>query len=142
MRKVVGDGQSVDAFRDPWIPRPRYFRPISPAPIDGVMVSELIGSEGAWDVQTLSQYFLSLDIDVLDVLAREAWEEFCGVGVSSGGCVLGASAGGVGGRGVGGSGDGAVVDRRGNGGPRGGERRIELQVRRMGNMSHVIELIM
>uniref|UniRef100_A0A803NXV2 Reverse transcriptase domain-containing protein n=1 Tax=Cannabis sativa TaxID=3483 RepID=A0A803NXV2_CANSA len=65
LRKVVGDGQSVDAFRDPWIPRPVSFRPISPAPIDGVMVSELIGSEGTWDVQTLSQYFLSLDIDVI-----------------------------------------------------------------------------
>ncbi|KAM6596535.1 hypothetical protein CsatA_007059 [Cannabis sativa] len=65
LRKVVGDGQSVDAFRDPWIPRPVSFRPISPAPIDGVMVSELIGLEGTWDVQTLSQYFLSLDIDVI-----------------------------------------------------------------------------
>ncbi|KAF4370225.1 hypothetical protein F8388_007366 [Cannabis sativa] len=58
MRKVVGDGQSVDAFRDPWLPRPRTFRPISPAPNASVMVSELMGVDGSWDVRSLSQYFL------------------------------------------------------------------------------------
>ncbi|KAF4349753.1 hypothetical protein G4B88_029501, partial [Cannabis sativa] len=58
MRKVVGDGRSVNAFRDPWVPRPRSFRPISPAPTEGLMVSDFIGMDGAWDIPALSQYFL------------------------------------------------------------------------------------
>ncbi|KAF4358772.1 hypothetical protein F8388_022539 [Cannabis sativa] len=35
MRKVVGDGRSIQAFRDPWIPQPRTFRPITTAPSGG-----------------------------------------------------------------------------------------------------------
>ncbi|KAF4351896.1 hypothetical protein F8388_020457 [Cannabis sativa] len=65
MRKVVGYDQSVNTFWDPWIPRPRTFRPISTSPSDSVMVNELIGMEGSWDIHTLSQYFLRLDIDVI-----------------------------------------------------------------------------
>ncbi|KAM6553636.1 hypothetical protein CsatB_014398 [Cannabis sativa] len=65
MRKVVGDGQSIDAFRDPWLPRPRTFRPISPAPSASVQVSELMGVDGSWDIRSLSQYFLQLDLDVI-----------------------------------------------------------------------------
>ncbi|KAF4367068.1 hypothetical protein G4B88_016780 [Cannabis sativa] len=56
-------------------------------------------------------------LEVIDVLAREAWEEFCGVSYGGGG--LGASFGGVGGRGGGGGGDGTGVDGRGCGEPRG-----------------------
>ncbi|KAF4358816.1 hypothetical protein G4B88_023100, partial [Cannabis sativa] len=59
----VGDGQSVHAFRDPWLPRPRSFRPISPAPSDDVMVSDLIGANGVWDITLLSNYFLRMDMD-------------------------------------------------------------------------------
>ncbi|KAM6589756.1 hypothetical protein CsatA_012361 [Cannabis sativa] len=65
MRKGVGDGQSVHAFRDPWLPRPRSFRPISPAPSDDVMVSDLIGANGVWDITLLSNYFLRMDMDVI-----------------------------------------------------------------------------
>ncbi|KAF4372919.1 hypothetical protein G4B88_018084 [Cannabis sativa] len=63
--KVVGDGQSVNAFRDPWLPRPRMFRPISPAPGGTVMVSDLIGGQGSWDVGSLSRYFMQADIDII-----------------------------------------------------------------------------
>ncbi|KAF4392848.1 hypothetical protein G4B88_011843 [Cannabis sativa] len=63
--KVVGDGQSVNAFRDPWLPRPRTFRPISPAPGGTVMVSDLIGGQGSWDVGSLSRYFMQADIDII-----------------------------------------------------------------------------
>ncbi|KAF4355225.1 hypothetical protein F8388_013000 [Cannabis sativa] len=54
-------------------------------------------------------------LEVLDVLAREAWEEFRGVGVSSGGQVLGALASGTAGVGVGGGGGGQGMSRRGCG---------------------------
>ncbi|XP_060961202.1 uncharacterized protein LOC133031689 [Cannabis sativa] len=65
LRKVVGDGQSVNAFRDPWLPRPRTFRPISLAPGGTVMVSDLIGGQGSWDVGSLSRYFMQADIDII-----------------------------------------------------------------------------
>uniref|UniRef100_A0A803QFX1 Reverse transcriptase zinc-binding domain-containing protein n=1 Tax=Cannabis sativa TaxID=3483 RepID=A0A803QFX1_CANSA len=65
MRKVVGDGRSIQAFRDPWIPQPRTFRPITAAPSGSVMVQELIDGSGAWDLNALSHYFLRLDIDAI-----------------------------------------------------------------------------
>ncbi|KAF4401492.1 hypothetical protein G4B88_001686 [Cannabis sativa] len=46
MRKVVGDGRSIQAFRDPWIPQPRTFRPITAAPSGSVMGILLVGLGG------------------------------------------------------------------------------------------------
>uniref|UniRef100_A0A803NHI3 Reverse transcriptase domain-containing protein n=1 Tax=Cannabis sativa TaxID=3483 RepID=A0A803NHI3_CANSA len=65
MRKVFGDGHSIDAFRDPWIPRPRTFRPITPVPSASVKVHDLIDVGGGWNLQALAQHFFQMDIDAI-----------------------------------------------------------------------------
>jgi hypothetical protein len=62
----VGDGTPIRIWRDPWIPRPHSFRPIS---VQGKCrlrhVSDLITAQGTWNMQLLHKYFLQVDIDMI-----------------------------------------------------------------------------
>ncbi|KAF4387190.1 hypothetical protein F8388_008824 [Cannabis sativa] len=65
---IEGRVSSEECEMDPWLPQPRTFRPISPAPGGTVMVSDLIGGQGSWDVGSLSRYFMQAGIDIILVL--------------------------------------------------------------------------
>lgn len=59
----IGDGNTVNIFNDPWIPKPKLFRPISPLhPNSPRKVNELLLVNGSWNAALISQ-FLSLDLD-------------------------------------------------------------------------------
>ena len=60
----VGNGSAIHTWRDPWIPRPFSFRPITPKGTCRLnRVSDLIDANGAWRVDRLSQFFWPMDVD-------------------------------------------------------------------------------
>ena len=60
----IGNGVSVRAWRDPWIPRSTVFKPISQQGRCRMRwVSDFIQHDGTWDIQRLRQYFLPIDVD-------------------------------------------------------------------------------
>jgi hypothetical protein len=62
----VGNGDQIRIWRDPWIPRPHSFKPIS---VQGDCrlrrVSALLDEQGAWNLQLLRRHFLQVDIDAI-----------------------------------------------------------------------------
>ncbi|KAF4385363.1 hypothetical protein G4B88_026646 [Cannabis sativa] len=75
MRKVVGDGQTIDAFRDPWIPRPRTFRPIT-MDVDAILGIPLGSSDCAdrwcWHYSSNGSYTVKSGYAVaLDVVPQK-----------------------------------------------------------------------
>jgi len=65
----VGNGESIRIWRDPWIPRPMSYRPIT---VRGTCrlrrVSELLDNNGRWWVDLLQQFFTNPDgEDILSI---------------------------------------------------------------------------
>ncbi|XP_045086650.1 uncharacterized mitochondrial protein AtMg00310-like [Aegilops tauschii subsp. strangulata] len=60
----VGNGQNVRILRDPWLPRPPSYRPVT---VQGRCrlrrVADLLSAHGTWDVDLLRQYFVSPDVE-------------------------------------------------------------------------------
>lgn len=66
LRWRVGSGNTIRAFRDPWLPRPVSFQPItrcSESNID-LKVADLICA-GHWDMDMLKQHFLVIDHETI-----------------------------------------------------------------------------
>uniref|UniRef100_A0A803PQX5 Uncharacterized protein n=1 Tax=Cannabis sativa TaxID=3483 RepID=A0A803PQX5_CANSA len=61
----VGDGTSIEAFRDSWLPRPRTIRPITPKPGVDWLVKEFIAVNGCWNLPALHHVFLPMDVEVI-----------------------------------------------------------------------------
>lgn len=60
----VGNGRSIRIWRDPWLPRNFFRRPITRKGTCRLKwVSDLIGSDGEWDAGRINQYFLPIDAD-------------------------------------------------------------------------------
>ncbi|EPS69206.1 hypothetical protein M569_05560, partial [Genlisea aurea] len=65
LRWRIGDGSSIDVWKDPWIPDTFAFKPSSPAPLGmaNMRVKELIISNQAeWNLSRLRQTFSSSDV--------------------------------------------------------------------------------
>ena len=66
LRWRIGDGESVQVFRDPWIPRPTLFRPISRSlsNMENLKVSDLMSPFG-WDKEKLESILLPIDRELV-----------------------------------------------------------------------------
>jgi hypothetical protein len=60
---AIGNGRLVRVWRDPWIPRPDSYRPVS---LQGDChirrVSDMLDVHGAWDMDLLQRHFIQVDI--------------------------------------------------------------------------------
>jgi hypothetical protein len=60
----IGNGANVRIWRDPWIPRNYQLTPISPKGRCRLKwVSELLNTDGTWNMQLLEQWFYPIDIE-------------------------------------------------------------------------------
>jgi hypothetical protein len=60
----IGNGKSVRAWRDPWLPRSHSYRPVSRQRKCRIrFVSGFLNAQGAWNVPLLQEYFLQMDVD-------------------------------------------------------------------------------
>ncbi|KAK2645721.1 hypothetical protein Ddye_020916 [Dipteronia dyeriana] len=58
----VGDGKSIKAFVDPWIPRPTSFRPVTINGDNSLRAVDFMIEEGrGWDIRKLERIFLDID---------------------------------------------------------------------------------
>lgn len=66
LRKILGNGASIQLFRDSWLPRPLSFKVISPYPIeDTALVDEFISPSIQWDVLKLRQHLCEDDVEMI-----------------------------------------------------------------------------
>lgn len=65
LRKRIGNGQNINAIRDPWIPRPPSFPPITKGLNDNMKVSELLQQPGKWNKGLIQQCFLNPDSQLI-----------------------------------------------------------------------------
>ncbi|KAK0595746.1 hypothetical protein LWI29_009655 [Acer saccharum] len=66
LRWKVGDGRSINAFKDPWLPRPSTFKPITPDPNINLQVADLIDNEfPGWNINALNHHFLPIDREII-----------------------------------------------------------------------------
>ncbi|KAK4389862.1 hypothetical protein Sango_2323200 [Sesamum angolense] len=59
-------GDTIRAWGDLWLPRPRSFKPITPVPVGGgsIRVAKLINSDsGEWDASMVSAYHLACELE-------------------------------------------------------------------------------
>ncbi|KAL0344526.1 UNVERIFIED_CONTAM: putative mitochondrial protein [Sesamum radiatum] len=64
----VGTGEHIRAWDDPWLPRPRSFKPITPAPVvpANLFVADLVTPDGLdWDVVRVRELFWPEDSEVI-----------------------------------------------------------------------------
>jgi hypothetical protein len=62
----VGSGEKIRIWRDPWLPRPYSFRPLSPRGDCRLRrVSALLDGHGAWNMELLQRHFIQADIEVI-----------------------------------------------------------------------------
>ncbi|KAL0322803.1 UNVERIFIED_CONTAM: hypothetical protein Sangu_1899600 [Sesamum angustifolium] len=64
----VGTGLSIRVWSDPWLPRPRSFKPITPAPtsMEYMRVSDFIDPHShEWDVTKIRQFLRPIDSDLI-----------------------------------------------------------------------------
>ena len=61
---VVGDGNSIDPWKDPWVPNVVQFRPTPIVEPNGGCnrVKDFISHPGSWEVQKLFAYFTPTDV--------------------------------------------------------------------------------
>lgn len=62
----VGNGVSIDASSDPWIPREGSCKPIAPHPYtQNLTVANLINRNGTWNEQLVSALFINQDANLI-----------------------------------------------------------------------------
>ncbi|KAL0311642.1 UNVERIFIED_CONTAM: hypothetical protein Scaly_2921700 [Sesamum calycinum] len=64
----VGTGLSIRVWSDPWLPRPRSFKPITPAPasMEYMRVSDFIDPHShEWDMTKIRQFLRPIDSDLI-----------------------------------------------------------------------------
>ena len=60
----VGNGTMIRTWRDPWIPRPQSFRPITPKRNCRFnWVSDFLDDNGAWRFDRLREFFWEMDVE-------------------------------------------------------------------------------
>ncbi|KAL6134324.1 hypothetical protein ACLB2K_066556 [Fragaria x ananassa] len=64
-RWQIGDGCSVRAWEDPWLPRPRDFRPLSQRSSSNMLVSDFISVDRMWNVDLVGEHFEQADVDLI-----------------------------------------------------------------------------
>ena len=65
---LVGNGHSLNIWRDRWLPHPRYFKPITPcgAPYESYKVSDLIDFDNScWRESLVRLVFLPCDANLI-----------------------------------------------------------------------------
>ena len=68
LRWKVGDGQNINVWNDPWLPRPWGFKLITPKieDLEDLEVSSLIDRQTrTWDLEILQQIFLPQDVETI-----------------------------------------------------------------------------
>lgn len=65
LRRRIGNGQDTKAFKDPWLPRPPSFLPITRGINDEMKVSESIQQPGKWNVDLIQQSYLIPDAQII-----------------------------------------------------------------------------
>jgi ribonuclease HI len=62
----IGNGNQIRIWRDPWIPRPHTFRPVSKQRSCRLRrVSELLNGQGEWNMHLLHRYFKLADVEAI-----------------------------------------------------------------------------
>ncbi|KAL6182332.1 hypothetical protein ACLB2K_043755 [Fragaria x ananassa] len=64
-RWQIGDGCSVRAWEDPWLPRPRDFWPLSQRSSSNMLVSDFISVDRMWNVDLVGEHFEQADVDLI-----------------------------------------------------------------------------
>ncbi|KAK2657021.1 hypothetical protein Ddye_010073 [Dipteronia dyeriana] len=59
LRWSVGDGKSINIYKDKWVPRPSTFRILSPPKLN----DQLISSSGGWNTNFIKQNFSDEDVN-------------------------------------------------------------------------------
>jgi hypothetical protein len=60
----IGNGSQVQAWRDPWNPRPHSFCLISTQGDCHIQrLSKLLNEQGTWNIELLQSHFMQMDID-------------------------------------------------------------------------------
>lgn len=57
LRRRIGNGQSTSAFKDPWLPRPPSFLPITKGSNDKMKVTEFILQPSKWNFELIQQSY-------------------------------------------------------------------------------------
>lgn len=65
LRKRIGDGSSILAFKDKWIPRDSSFKVISPVTNANMRVSDLIDDHKIWNFDLLNENFCYEDVNII-----------------------------------------------------------------------------
>ncbi|KAM6553423.1 hypothetical protein CsatB_014185 [Cannabis sativa] len=65
LRRRIGNGANTRVFKDPWIPRPPSFLPVTKEVGDLMMVSELIEQPGQWNKDLIHQVFSTPDSQLI-----------------------------------------------------------------------------
>lgn len=67
-RWKIGNGLSISAWHDRWLPRPTTFKPLSPCLDDNNLrskVSDLLLPSGNWNDELIRNIFLPVDADII-----------------------------------------------------------------------------
>ncbi|KAK3230772.1 hypothetical protein Dsin_002653 [Dipteronia sinensis] len=66
LRWRVGNGEAIDAFVDPWLPRPVSFKPVTKHPAESIKLASLfLPHSRFWDMSKLNQQFVGMDIEAI-----------------------------------------------------------------------------
>lgn len=65
LRRRIGNGHSTNASKDPWLPQPPSFLPITQGLNDDIKVPELVQQAGKWNRELIQQCFLNLDAQLI-----------------------------------------------------------------------------
>ncbi|KAK3193165.1 hypothetical protein Dsin_024475 [Dipteronia sinensis] len=66
LRWKMGNGSSIEIFKDQWLPRPSTFKPVTPDPRSDMRVAALIDHDFlGWNLELLDQTLLPVDREVI-----------------------------------------------------------------------------
>lgn len=74
LRRRIGNGQNTNATKDPWIPRPPSFLPITQGLNSDRRVSELIQEPGKWNSVLIEQMYMSPDSQLILTLSLSPFD--------------------------------------------------------------------